>query len=355
MQIKVVLLAPLTLLLLGGCVSVPKAEEFRRTSAVLTAPQQGGAAVDARPQFRQLYCQVVHRDGTSGDPQCESSLWRLSDEAPAPAAAPLPQARTDLRMLIIPGALNDCFGPDALPYREGIARLRSLGVRIDTVPVSGRSSSEHNAKQIADFFAASDLAHSEPMVMLGYSKGVVDIEQFISDYPAYAPHVVGIVAIAGPVWGTPIADSSEWLYGLVSNAFSGRCDPGDKGLLHSLRADVRAQWQQSHPLPAGVGFYFVGAFTTAEHLARGLRPTWRRLARSDTRNDGQVRIEDEVQPGGVLLGYVNADHWGAAIQVEKELDYIGHREAGNDLPQAALLEAAWLYVGDALPPGRGPP
>jgi hypothetical protein len=355
-QINVVSLAPVALLLLGGCVSVPKVDDFRRTAAVLTAPQQAGTAVDARAQFRQLYCQVVHREATGDDPRCESSLWRLSDEAPAAAAAILPKARTDLRMLIIPGALNDCFGPDGLPYTEGIARLRSLGVRIDIVPVSGRSSSEHNARQIATFFAASDLAHSDPIVMLGYSKGSVDIEQFLADFPDYAPRVVGIIAIAGPVWGSPIANSSEWLYNsLLSSGFSGRCDPGDGGMVHSLRTDVRTEWRRAHPLPAGIGYYFVGAFTTSGHLARGLRPTWRSLAKTDTRNDGQVRIEDEVQPGGVLLGYVNADHWGAAIQIEKELDYIAHRDDGNPFPQSALLEAAWLYVGEALPAGRGAP
>lgn len=357
MRINIALLALVALLVLGGCTSVPTADEFRRSSAVLTAPQQAGTASDARPQFRQLYCQVVQRDGVGAgsDPQCESSLWRLSDEAPAPTAAALPKPRTDLRILIIPGALNDCFGPDGLPYTEGIARLRSLGVRVDIVPVSGRSSSGHNAQQIANFFAASDLSHSEPIVMLGYSKGVPDIQEFLSTFPDYAAHVVGIIAVAGPVWGSPIANSTEWIYNSGSGVLNDRCHPGDNGMVRSLRTDVRAEWQRDHPLPASIGFYFIGAFTTSGHLARGLRPTWRKLAKTETRNDGQVRIGDEVQPGGVLLGYVNADHWGAAIQIEKELTTIAHRDAGNELPQAALLEATWLYVGAALPPARGTP
>lgn len=356
MRVHIVPLALVGPFILAGCVSVPKADDFRRTSAVLAAPQHGGAALDARAQFRPVYCQVVHRDGPNDDPQCESSLWRLSDEAPPSAIAPLPKARTDLRMLIIPGAFNDCFGPDGLPYTEGIARLRSLGVRIDIVPVSGRSSSGHNARQIANFFAASDLAHSEPIVMLGYSKGVPDILEFLADFPDYARQVVGIIAVAGPVWGSAIANSSEWLYdSALSSVINDRCAPGDNGMVHSLRTDVRAQWQHEHPLPAGIAYYYIGAFTTSEHLARGLRATWRKLAKTETRNDGQVRIEDEVQPGGVLLGYVNADHWGAAIQIEKELGIIAHRDVGNDLPQTALLEATWLYVGEALPAPRGAP
>jgi hypothetical protein len=340
-------------ILLCACANVPSAEEFRRTSAVLAAPREAGEAKDARPQFRQVYCQVVHRESSSADPRCESSLWRLSDEGPAPAQVPLPEPRTDLRLLVVPGSFNDCLGPDGLPFTDGIERLRSRGVRIDIVPVSGRSSSEHNARQIADFLAASDLRHSEPIVLLGYSKGAVDAVQFLGTFPQYARRIAGIVAVAGPIWGSPLADSDEWLYdSMLANAFADRCNPGDAGLLHSLRTDVRADWNRAHPMPADIHYYFVSAFTTSGHLARGLRPMWRSLASTDTRNDGQVRLGDQVQPGGILLGYANADHWGIAVQVEKQLDYLAQRAEGNDFPQSALLEAIWLYVGAALPPAR---
>ena len=63
----------------------------------------------------------------------------------------------------------------------------------------------------------------------------------------------------------------------------------------------------------------------------------------------QVRIGAEVQPGATLLGYANADHWGTAITVERELNFPARREAPNDFPQQALLQPIWRFVGEALP------
>jgi len=336
---------------LGGCTSVPSAAEFRNTSAVLETPQGHHSATDGRARFRQIFCQVALHERTADDPQCESTLWRLHDETVVPAVMPLPPVRTDLRLVIVPGALNDCFGPDAQPFADGIDSLRSQGVRVDYAPVSGRSSAAHNARQLADFLGAPDFRDSDRIVMLGYSKGAVDIVEFLSDYPELAARVTGVVSVAGPMWGSPLADSGEWFYRhVMSHTYTKRCAPGDSGLVHSLRPDVRAQWQQEHSLPAGIDFYFVGAFTTSDHLARGFRPMWRSLAKTEKRNDGQVRIGDDVQPGATLLGYANADHWGVALKIERELDFLGKREASNNFPQQALLRAIWLFVGETLPP-----
>jgi predicted esterase len=93
----------------------------------------------------------------------------MRNQRPFPAAwnrAPAP--------VIVTGARSDCFGDAALPFRFGAERLRAQGVTVDYVRVSGRSSAEHNARQIAAFFAAAELP-PERIVMLGYSKGAVDI------------------------------------------------------------------------------------------------------------------------------------------------------------------------------------
>jgi hypothetical protein len=349
-QFVAVRLAALTLPLvtaLSGCVAVPSAAEYRNSSAVLAAPHGAQPALDGRARFRQIFCQVAQQSGSADDPQCESMLWRLKDETAVAATQPLPPVRTDLRLVIVPGALNDCFGPDAQPFADGIESLKSLGVQVDYAPVSGRSSSAYNARQLADFLGAPTFHDGDRIVMLGYSKGAVDIVEFLSDYPELAARIAGIVSVAGPMWGSPLADSGDWFYRhVMSHTYTKRCTPGDSGLVHSLRPDVRAQWQQEHPLPAGIPFYFVGAFTTSEHLARGLRPTWRSLAKTEKRNDGQVRIDDEVQPGATLLGYANADHWGVALTVERELNFLAKRKEPNDFPQQALLQAIWLFLGE---------
>jgi hypothetical protein len=188
---------------LTGCTSIPSAAEYRNTSAVLETPQGTQPATDARARFRQIFCQVAQHERTADDPQCESTLWRLNDETVVPAVMPLPPVRTDLRLVIVPGALNDCFGPDAQPFADDIQSLRSQGVRVDYAPVSGRSSAVHNARQLADFLGAPDFRDRDRIVMLGYSKGAVDIVEFLNDYPELAARVTGVVGVAGPMWGSP--------------------------------------------------------------------------------------------------------------------------------------------------------
>jgi hypothetical protein len=147
-------------LLLEGCTSVPKAQEFTRTTALLRDPSGAGSALDGRARFRQIFCQVAQADGavSADDPDCAGILWRLAEE-PTAAYSPLPRLRSDLRLVIVTGALSDCFGDAALPFRfgaDGCAGQSTCGLRAR----QRRSSAEHNARQIADFFAAGNSPQS---------------------------------------------------------------------------------------------------------------------------------------------------------------------------------------------------
>lgn len=336
------------LLLAGGCSSFPTTGELEATRAVLPAPAAGVVA-DDRAHFRRIFCAVAGLHGvpaaeTAGG--CEGLLWRLRDEpAPAPGFS-LPEPKPGVQLLIVGGAFSDCFGTASIAYRDAIAQLVKAGVDVRSVPISGRSSAEYNAKAIATTVAASP--HG-PLVLLGYSKGVVDSLYFLSAYPQLAGRVNALVSIAGPVLGATLADSGDWIYDtFLEQSFAGRCDPGDGGVLDSLLPAARLQWQAAHPLPTQVRYFSLLAFTTEEHIARGLRPSWRILAATDVRNDGQITIEEGALPGSTLLGYANTDHWGLAIHIEEELAFFGGREDPTPYPREVLLEAVVRYVSEAL-------
>jgi hypothetical protein len=341
---------------LAGCQSYPTREEIT-ASSVAVAPAPGGKAWrDGRARFREIFCAIAARDGAvaADDAACDALLWRLSDEPlPAERPRPLPAIDPSLRFFLVTGALSDCFGADALPYREGVERLAATGVAVGTIRVSGRSGASHNARQIAGVLAEA-LEPADRVVLMGYSKGAVDILHFLDEFPDAARQVAAVVSLAGPISGTPLAARGAWLYDhLLSHAFEGRCDPGDGGLADSMLPDVRREWLATHPLPSGVAYFSVAAFTTRAHLAWALRPSWRLLAATDPRNDGQVIPGDAVIPGSTLLGYPNADHWGLAIAVERELPHLVDRPEGNVVPQPALLEAILRQVSEALAAGGG--
>lgn len=344
---------------LGGCAAYPTAGELAATTLAGPAGEAGSGVLDGRSRFRGIFCEIAARDGLvpAGDPRCESLLWRLADEPAASGrTAPLPPVDPALRFFVVTGALSDCFGPDALPYREGIVRLAEAGVTVQTLRVSGRSGASHNAQQIAAQLDEARLRADDHVVLIGYSKGAVDILHFLDDFPQRAAQVVAVVSIGGPLLGSPLAERGAWAYDhLLADAFAGRCDPGDGGLVDSMLPSTRRDWLVAHPPPAHVAYFAVAGFTTREHLARSLRPSWRLLSGADPRNDGQVLVQDAVLPGWTLLGYPNADHWGLALTVERELPHLAARPAGNVLPQGALLEAILRRVSEALAAGGGRP
>ena len=92
----------------------------------------------------------------------------------------------------------------------------------------------------------------------------------------------------------------------------------------------------------------IAAFTTRERVARALVPTWQILMDYDWRNDGQLLPIDSLLPGSSLLHYLNADHWAAAMQIERELGFLSHRDDPTPFTLETLLAAMLQYVGDKV-------
>jgi hypothetical protein len=344
--------------LLAACVALPGTGELPGA----TAPHHGGplpAQFDARARYRQVYCDLARGalDAAGPPEKCDDVLWRLPDEPRVPpraASAAATQIDPHLHVLVVGGAFSDCREPPAIAFEESIARLTARGVRIRSIPVSGRSGPEANARRIATALQAEPVDANGRVVLVGYSKGAVDALQFLVDYPAQRAQVVALVSVAGAVRGSPLAERGEWWYRtFLEDAFEGVCDPGDGQVVASLRPGVREAWLVANPLPADVRYYSIAGFPAAEHLGRGLAVTWRMLARQDRRNDGQVLAADAIVPGSTVLGYFNADHWDLALDLQRQVPHLSARPVERALPRAELLEAALLIIGEDLA-GAGP-
>jgi len=72
----------------------------------------------------------------------------------------------------------------------------------------------------------------------------------------------------------------------------------------------------------------------------------------DARNDSQVLFYDQVIPGSVLVGYVNADHWALTLPIARSHAALGATFVDhNDFPREALLEAVLRFVEEDLAVG----
>ena len=337
--------------LLCGCTTLPTLEELTRAPAPHLAPGAPVGIVDDRDRFRGLFCAALgNSSATDGQPaECDAWLHRIGDE-PVAAQNGIPTGSTQaLEVIFVTGALSECFGDVARPFRSASDELAAEGHRFRTIVVDGRSGTETNAAEIALYFDDLPADAGMPRVLVGYSKGTSDILRFLVDYPIFAEHVDAVVSVAGSVRGSPLAEHYEGVYDLLVAHFPlGHCDAGDGELVHSLRSDVRTQWLNENPLPDQLRYYSVAAFTTHDFVARGLGHTWKRLLSHDRRNDGQLVPQDTLIPGSTLLGYVNADHWAVALDLESELEFIAHRHNTAAFPRTALIEAILDYVSADL-------
>ena len=339
-------------LVLGGCATVPPPTEL------LTAPMQvqsiGGAppVVDGRAAFRSAFCWTLREERVASpdDAACERWLWRLTDEPAGDAdRVVLPANPERFEILLVTGAFSECVGEASRPYSAGAARLRAAGAKVRTLVVGGRSGTGPNARQIAEALEASPIDGGRKVILIGYSKGGLDILRFLVDFPELAARVDAVVGVASPVFGTPLADLAEPAYAaLVAKMPHGKCPPGDGEVMSSLTPEAATQWLEANPLPPGVRFYSLAAFTTRGHVARALLPFWKHLGGTDVRNDGQVVATGAVIPGSTLLGYANVDHWGVAQTIETEHPMLAARQDTALFPLEQLFVAMVAFIADDL-------
>ena len=338
-----------------GCIA-PIKHEFTTDfpawvlSAVGTPPVR-----DGRVRFREIFCQLMSEEPDYQNPSdsCEDFLLKLNDE-PLMAATPklIPPAVSDdsYRVLIVPGFLNECFAEIALPFEDAIKSLNGDGFKIEALVVSGRSSSEANASYIARAIENLDLDDDEKLLLVGHSKGAVDILQFLVQYPQAISRVAAVVSVAGAINGSPLAVKFDDIYTrLAPYILSDHCDSGDEGAIDSLQPAVRMSWLAANPLPTSVPYYSVAALTSRKNTNLLLRSGYDLLWTYGPRNDGLLHVADQLIPGGTLLGYANADHWSVVLPLEDKQSLIaGTVQASRKFPRKVLLKAILLYVAEVL-------
>ena len=73
------------------------------------------------------------------------------------------------------------------------------------------------------------------------------------------------------------------------------------------------------------------------------------LANIESRNDGQLLYYDQIIAGGVLLGFVNADHWAVALPISRRRPGLAATVINrNEFPREVLLEAIVRHVEERL-------
>lgn len=320
---------------------------------VLTDAARAGV-IDVRARFREIWCGIRADRGSRlpDDRPCEDALVRFEGEG-APTGRPvgITPPSGGLRVVVVPGLVGDCVKATIVPWSDGLAHLSSLGYRTEIVWVSGRSSSTHNARQLREAVTAMSLAPGERLLVLGYSKGAVDMLEALASYPEIVPRVAALVSVGGAINGSPVIEGLLRRFGEVLKYVpDSRCEAGDGGALDSLRPHHRQRWLATAELPSAVQYFSLAGVVDESETSWPMRLRWRRLAALDPRNDGQVIWSDAVIPGSKLLGYLRADHLAMALPFSRNPTSLGGVLLDhNAFPREVMLEAIVRIVEEFLP------
>jgi hypothetical protein len=340
------------LLVLSGCCQNRDRDPLPLdTPPLVVAPISRCGVEDGRGRFREIF--VAVRDARHApdaeDPQGESHLLRVAHE-PVGTGRPvrLHPPRGNRRILVVPGLLGDATGSVALPFGGAVETLRARGYRIDWLDVSGRASCAYNAKLIRDQIVALD--PDERLVLVGYSKGAPDSLRALVDFPEVRERVCAVLTVAGAVGGSPVADETgDVLRDLFGSVPLPAGSIGDGRAIESLERRTRSLWLSAHELPRSVRYYSIVAFTTRDRICPALQSAFDTCSRIDARNDGQLLAQDQIVPGGTLLGFADASHWAIAMPLETAVPLAGsYLSPGPAYPRHILLEAALRYIEESL-------
>ena len=167
---------------------------------------------------------------------------------------------------------------------------------------------------------------------------------------SHARRVAAVVSAAGSVGGSALANDAEQYQADLLRHFPGAtCGSGDGGAVQSLRPATRQAWLAQNPLPSDVRYYSLATFPQPERISSILKTSYDKLAQVDARNDSQVIFYDQLVPGSILVGYLNADHWAVAVPISRTHSMITSTfVTQNAYPREALLEALLRFLEEDL-------
>lgn len=350
--VSTLLLSAAACLALAAC-SAPLVPYSTSTPPLVLAPAAQAGVIDKRGRFREIYCAILEaRQALPDHRPCDEALTRVGEE-PAGTGQPvdLGPSRRRLVAAVVLGLGFDCIEEWLEPAGSVAEHVRRYGYDQVLLKVDALSSTANNARQIRDALLAMPVESGPArLVLIGYSKGAPDILDALVSYPEIRSRVAAVVSAAGAVGGSPLANDAEEYHAEMLRHFPGAiCASGDGTAVASLRPAARRAWLAAHPLPTDVRYYSLVTFPQPERISSVLKSGYRKLARVDPRNDGQLIFYDQVIPRSRLVAYVNADHWALAVPIARSHSTIGAVfVTQNAYPREALTEALLRFIEEDL-------
>ncbi len=316
-----------------------------RLPQLAALPIAAKAVTDARKPFADMFCGVLPH--VPGGPWEACTRYLHLAEKPGSVTVGADDSFLDgYKVLLVGGIFSRCL--DVEVYQDAKEHLRGKHMAdVEHFPVLGNAHSEVNAALIKDRILAD--TSSRPYIVVGHSKGGVDLMEALVHHPSIRPRVKALVAVASPVGGSRLVDGVPERLKELSQRFPRirTCELGDGRGYQSLERPTRQRFFENHLAAVnGLRSYSVSAVASREDTSRVLRPLWDYHAPFSIDQDTHVVADDAVVPGSTLLAQANGDHWAVASPVELSAnEWLRTRADRNRYyPRVALLEAVLRYI-----------
>ena len=282
---------------------------------------------------------------------------------PAAAAVPLPSARTGrdvtekfqltwdscdrllgekekmelgkYKVILVPGFLSNAttrpisiFGKSVQLgkyFGDQMKTLTELGVEYQLADIESEQTPSFNAVIIAKEIEASD----KPVILIGHSKGGLDIMETLITRKRLLSKVKGIITIQTPYFGSPIADyilKGGMLEKLVSHLLKSM--GGNLDSLVSLDTRTRGTYYQENAAAINEVIDTVPVITLGSwkngvkyELDTVLKPLRDEMLKMGLQNDGQVPLSSAILPGTDHVKIEGVDHFVTVMGTGSILRY----------------------------------
>jgi hypothetical protein len=211
--------------------------------------------------------------------------------------------RVDVPVLLVAGIFTQ--------YYPGYLRRVRRALHATELPIDTEQTMAANARTIRDRV----LREPRPVVLLGQSKGPLDIHAALSLHPEIIPKVRAFVSVQAPFGGTPLASDAEaapLLRGLLRGVVGGLLR-GSPRAYFEMGYSQRRQFLARHPPVSRVPTIALASATARAGLF--LEKTRQYIAATyGVANDGFVPFADAHIPGARLVRLDGMDHASIALR-----------------------------------------
>ncbi|WP_374029342.1 alkaline phosphatase family protein [Bdellovibrio bacteriovorus] len=226
----------------------------------------------------------------------------------------------DVTIVYVPGIYNSIFDKEI--FSLGLSALSDeMGLRVIQPPVESTCASDVNADIILNYLQKDyqdrvKRGHKAPKYLFfSYSKGAVDtLHAFLKRPHFISSSVKGMVAIAAPLHGSSILNTTDVPFALVS-ALTENEGPEickEKTASKSITPTAMdAFWRKNERTLTGLTRYFSVTFESSPEDSHIFMKATKLIGQFDEDNDGVVTVSSSKFPAklkAVDLGTIHADH-----------------------------------------------